>query len=172
MANNMCKVVTGVVLILEKDNKILLFKRNMPNKIAYGKFCLPGGTVEHNESIIQTVSREAYEEIGIVINPCDVQIVHLQRLREKYDLVSQVTEQILMLYFAVITFWKGEPKNLEPEKHSDLGWFDKDALPQNMFEYNVLGLNDIKSSIPFSEYGWQVVYNQAVTEEVVSEKIL
>lgn len=43
---DVCKFVTGVALILKKDNKILLFKRNIPEKIAYGFFALPGGTVE------------------------------------------------------------------------------------------------------------------------------
>ena len=68
MTLDTCRFITGVALILKKDNKILLFKRNIPGKIAYGSFALPGGTVEHNESIKQTACREAAEEIGIKID--------------------------------------------------------------------------------------------------------
>jgi len=150
-----CKVITGVTLILKQDNKILLFKRNIPGKIAYGLFALPGGTVEANESVIHTACREAEEEMGITIDPQDVEIVHLIRLREKYDPVSQETQQILMLYFAQVNKWQGQPQNLEPHKHSDLAWFDLNALPSNIFDLNLRALEDIKRGKFIGEQGWE-----------------
>ncbi len=170
MDTTLCTVITGVVLILQKENRILLFKRNMPNKIAYGKFALPGGTVEHDESIVQTACREAYEEIGIIIDPSEVQIVYLQRMREKIDPKTQQTQQILFLYYAHIRTWQGEPHNLEPEKHSDLAWFDINALPQTIFEYNVFALEDIKKGIPFAECGWHI-QNQLIPQNKEQERL-
>lgn len=154
MINQECKIITGVALILKKENQILLYKRNIPGKIAYGSFALPGGTVENDETVIQTACREAAEEIGIIINPQDVSIVHMLRLREKVDPITNQTQQILLLYFAEINSWKGEPTNMEPEKHSDLTWFDMHQLPVNLFPLNALALSDIKQGIRYAEHGW------------------
>lgn len=154
MINQECKIITGVALILKRDNKILLYKRNIPGKIAYGSFALPGGTVENDETVIQTACREAAEEIGIRINPQDVSIVHMLRLREKVDQVTGQTRQILLLYFAEINSWKGEPTNMEPEKHSELTWFDIQQLPENLFPLNAIALADIKHGIRYGEHGW------------------
>ncbi|MDP3889066.1 MAG: NUDIX domain-containing protein [bacterium] len=155
MSLNACKLVTGVALILKKENKILLFKRNIPGKIAFGAFALPGGTVENNETVKHTACREAAEEIGIEIAEKDVSIVHVLRLREKYDAFTNITNQILMLYFAEISQWSGDPHNLEPHKHSDLGWYDMHNLPENLFSHNKQALHHINKGIFYNEHGWE-----------------
>ncbi len=154
MSLDSCKFVTGVALILKKEGKILLYKRNITGKIAFGSFALPGGTVENNETVKRTACREAAEEIGIEIDEKDVSIVHVLRLREKYDTSTNVTNQILILYFAEINTWKGEPQNLEPHKHSDLTWFDINELPQNLFPLNEQALNYINRGVFYAEVGW------------------
>lgn len=155
MASDTCKFVTGVALILKKDEKILLYKRNIPGKIAFGSFALPGGTVENNETVKHTACREAAEEIGIEIDEKDVSIVHVLRLREKFDASTDATNQILMLYVAEIKKWHGEPQNLEPHKHSDLEWFEINNLPENLFPLNVDALNHIKNGVFYAEHGWK-----------------
>jgi 8-oxo-dGTP pyrophosphatase MutT (NUDIX family) len=90
-----CKIITGVTLILKKDNKILLFKRNIPDKIAYGFFALPGGTVERHETVKQAACRKAEEEIGVRIAESDLSVIHMLRLREKYDKATNQTNQHL-----------------------------------------------------------------------------
>lgn len=154
MINQECKIITGVALIVKKENKILLYKRNIPGKIAYGSYALPGGTVENNETVVQTACREAAEEIGIIIKPQDVSLVHMLRLREKVDPTTGLTKQILLLYFAEITAWQGEPTNMEPDKHSDLTWFNQDQLPENLFPLNAIALSDIQYGIRYGEHGW------------------
>ncbi len=149
-----CKLVTGVALILKKDGKILLYKRNIQGKIAFGAFALPGGTVENNETVKRTACREAAEEIGVEIDEKNVSIVHILRLREKYNVSTNETNQILMLYFAEINQWIGEPQNLEPHKHSDLAWFDMNKLPQTLFRINEQALNHIKNGVFYAECGW------------------
>jgi 8-oxo-dGTP diphosphatase len=155
MTMKSCKFVTGVALILRRDTTILLFKRNIPGKIAFGSFALPGGTVENNETVKQAACREAAEEIGITIALEDVSIVHMLRLREKYDASTDETNQILLLYVAEIKKWKGEPHNLEPHKHSDLIWSDFNDLPLNLFPLNQHVLNDIKNGEFYAEHGWK-----------------
>jgi len=149
-----CKFITGVALILKKDNKILLFKRNISGKIAFGSLALPGGTVENDETIIQAACREAKEEIGITINPHDLSIVHVIRLREKFNAATNATQQILILYFAEVNKWTGEPTNMEPHKHSDLVWADSHELPDNIFPLNKDALHCIARGIFYAEHGW------------------
>lgn len=149
-----CKFITGVALILKKEDKILLLKRNISGKITFGSLALPGGTVENNETITQAACRKAKEKIGITINPQDISIVHVLRLREKFDTSSNTTQQILILYFAKINKWAGEPTNMEPHKHSDLVWADANKLPCNLFPLNKQALNCIKRGIFYTEHGW------------------
>jgi ADP-ribose pyrophosphatase YjhB (NUDIX family) len=149
-----CKFITGVALILRKNDEIFLYKRNIVGKIAYGSFALPGGTVEFHETIKQAACREAAEELGITINEKDLVTVHIQRIREKYDKITNQIQQILMLYFVEVIKWEGELQNLEPHKHSDLGWFEIDNLPQNLFSLNASALHDIKHGTFCSEHGW------------------
>ncbi len=154
MSLDVCKVVTGVALILKREGKLLLHKRNIKGKIAFGSFALPGGTVENDETVKRTACREAAEEIGIGIEEKDVSIVHIMRLREKYDTSKNQTNQILMLYFAEINKWAGEPQNLEPHKHSELAWFDIKELPQNLFPLNEQVLCYVNRGVFYSEHGW------------------
>ena len=115
---------------------------------------MSGGTVEYDETVKRTACREAAEEIGIEIEEKDVSIVHILRLREKYDISTNQTNQILMLYFAEINKWIGEPQNLEPHKHSDLAWLDIKELPQSLFPLNEQALCYINKGIFYSEHGW------------------
>jgi 8-oxo-dGTP diphosphatase len=154
MMSGICKVITGVALVLKKADKILLYRRNIPHKIAFGSFALPGGTVENDETVKQAACREAAEELGISINEKDITIVHVLRLREKYDSATQATQQILFLYFAEINVWIGEPQNLEPHKHSDLTWFARDNLPKNLFPLNEQALGNIENGVFYAEHGW------------------
>ena len=54
----------GVFAVIQKENKILLEKRN------YGNFgwTLPGGSVEKNEKITEALKREVMEETNQEIN--------------------------------------------------------------------------------------------------------
>lgn len=55
-----------------------------------------------------------------------------------------------------VSCWKGEPTNLEPHKHSELAWFDKDLLPPKIFYLNKLALEDIKHGKFYGEHGWDL----------------
>ena len=52
------------VMIFTCKNKILLIKRR---KGILDYYCLPGGTVEANESAVATITREIKEELGHVV---------------------------------------------------------------------------------------------------------
>ena len=61
-------------LIYNNDDEILLMKRSP--SISYGNmYCLPGGHLENNETIIEGMIRELKEEIGVVFNENELELV-------------------------------------------------------------------------------------------------
>jgi ADP-ribose pyrophosphatase YjhB (NUDIX family) len=119
----------GVGVILLKDNKILLGKRNED----YGKssfklnaactWTLPGGRLEYSEKFDECARREAEEETGIKIK--NVKIICVSN--DKDEQAHFVTIGALAEGF------KGEPKVMEPDEITEWKWFDINNLPKPMF---------------------------------------
>ena len=65
---------TSVALILIKENKVLLMKRCNTGYMN-GYYGMVSGHLEKNESLKQAMVREAFEEVGIIINEEDLKIV-------------------------------------------------------------------------------------------------
>jgi 8-oxo-dGTP diphosphatase len=57
-----------VALIIEKDGKFLVEKRDKLNDDSPDKIVFPAGTVEEGESNEQTLRREMQEELNIIIS--------------------------------------------------------------------------------------------------------
>jgi 8-oxo-dGTP pyrophosphatase MutT (NUDIX family) len=53
---------------LISNNKLLLLKRGETAPWMPNKYCLPGGGVDNNESLISAGARELYEEAGIELS--------------------------------------------------------------------------------------------------------
>ena len=67
-------VKAGATCILEKDNKILLGKRNInPEK---GKWGLPGGHIDVGETAVESIRREVKEETGLKIKNLNFLFYH------------------------------------------------------------------------------------------------
>lgn len=57
---------------LISSNKLLLLKRGDTAPWMPGKYCLPGGKLEPNESLIEAAVRELYEETDIKVSPLEL----------------------------------------------------------------------------------------------------
>lgn len=51
-----------------KDNKLLLLLRGSTAPYNPDKYCLPGGMVDNNESLVDCAIRELYEETGVSLS--------------------------------------------------------------------------------------------------------
>ena len=61
-------------LIYNNENEVLLMKRS--SFIAYGNmYCLPGGHLENNETIVEGMIRELKEEIGVVFSENELELI-------------------------------------------------------------------------------------------------
>lgn len=58
---------TATVAVINKDKKILILERGPTAPWMPNRYCLPGGTLEPNEELIEGAARELGEETGIFI---------------------------------------------------------------------------------------------------------
>lgn len=110
------------VLVVNSSGQILLGKRK--SKLGENTFSLPGGHLEFGESIEECAKRELKEETDLDSN--DFKFISLSNdiAYEKH----YITIGILVRSFG------GEVKLMEKEKCEGWGWYDKDKLPDLLFE--------------------------------------
>jgi 8-oxo-dGTP pyrophosphatase MutT (NUDIX family) len=100
---------SSTVAILD-NNKILLLKRGKTAPWMPEKYCLPGGGVENNESLIDAAIREVNEEIGINLSSGSISPVRIV-YKNDYSKIIFVTK------------YNGNSILLNYE-HSEFGWFN------------------------------------------------
>lgn len=111
-------------LIVNDKNETLLLKRGKKSRNQAGYWSKPGGTVEFGEKIEDAVRREIKEEFG-------VEIKLIKFLGFTNHIIKEEKQHWLSIsYLAKII--KGEPKNMEPHKHDEIGWFSFDNLPEKL----------------------------------------
>ena len=67
--SNKLHIVTAVAVIQREDDKILLLKRRDDETVYPGHYTFPGGKVEENDTISQTLVKETKEECGLDLKP-------------------------------------------------------------------------------------------------------
>jgi 8-oxo-dGTP diphosphatase len=134
-----------VGIILKKDNQVLLVKRRNTDWAAEC-WNFPGGLLEANETLLQAVIRETQEEVGVTVAPDDCTLVHVLQVKKG----GTNTKDILGFYFAA-NIWHGTAVNNEPDRHSEIGWFDVHALPHNVTEHAKQALNGLQNNMRYSE---------------------
>lgn len=138
------KFNASVSFLVEKDQQFLLFYRT-DGHFNGGWWVLPAGHIEAGETAIQTVIREAKEELGIDVAVRDVVFGHIV-----HNLVGE--NKRMDFYFRVKNF-KGELKNLEPEKCAKMEFFSKNSMPplEKIAPTSLQALQNMWNNIPYSE---------------------
>lgn len=141
-------IYVAVHLVLERieNNKalVLLLKRANTG-YQDGKWSLPAGHLDGNETLIAAAIREGREEIGLLLKERDLEFTHVMHRMSHVERCD---------FFVIVNKWEGEVVNTEPEKCSELGWFSLDKLPEETIPYIAASLRHIGASTPFSVFGW------------------
>lgn len=139
------KIIPAVYLVLRKDDKVLLSKRYNTG-YQDGMYSLIAGHLEGRELCTEAIIREAKEEANIIINNEDLKFIHaLHRLNINGD------SERMDFYFEA-NKWHGEIRNLEPEKCSELTWFNINNLPINILPFVKYVLTKTNNIDRFSEF--------------------
>jgi len=115
--------VVGVGVIIIRDNKVLLLKRSV--YLGRGKWCFPGGHLEFGESFEQAAKRETLEESGITIK-------NVQFATTTNDIYNNEEKHYITI-FLISEYDHGEARIMEPEKASEMDWFEWKDLPSPLF---------------------------------------
>ena len=83
--------VVGVGGVVIHDGKVLLIRRGKPP--LYGRWVVPGGTVELGEPLERALLREMQEETGLVVEPLEVLTV--------FDRIERDGERVVYHYVVV-----------------------------------------------------------------------
>ncbi|PWI41821.1 methyltransferase domain-containing protein [Streptomyces sp. ICBB 8177] len=133
--------IVDVHLILRRGDEVLLARRSGTG-YADGLLNAPSGHVEDGEDVREAVIREAYEEVGVVIDPAAVRAALV--MQHKAPDGAPRTG-----WFFEARDWRGEPVNREPDKCSGIGWHRLDALPDDMVAYCRAGLDAYRAGDRF-----------------------
>lgn len=98
------------------------------------------GHGELGETAVDTAVREAKEELGVDVDATDM---IASSVMQRTDGTAEPREQRVDWFF-VCDSWRGEPTILEPRKCAELAWFDLDALPERVPDYERLALAAIR----------------------------
>ena len=145
MAKERLRVIPAVFLLLMKDDRILLMRR-FQTGWCDGEYGLPSGHLEPGETLLQGISREVQEEIGVEVREDALKfagVMHRKSEEESY------------LYFVfVASDWCGEPMNREPHKCDHVAWFSLSSLPKNTIPEVITIIQNYQRGSSYAEYGW------------------
>ena len=129
------------VLIMRADNTILLMKRAHTG-YQDGKYGLPSGHLEPNETPLAGAARELFEEVGIDIE--------LSELNFKHFMFHESNSSRAALFFQLT--WDGPVENKEPHKCDELRWVTAENLPDETIPYIRFAIEKIQASQTYSEF--------------------
>ena len=113
--------VVGVGGVLIRDGKVLLIRRGKPP--LYGRWVVPGGTVELGESLEQALVREMREETGLEVVPLEVLTV--------FDRIERDGDRVVYHYVIVdyLCRWLGGEARAASDA-LEAAWAALDDLPR------------------------------------------
>jgi 8-oxo-dGTP diphosphatase len=141
-------VPAAYVLLLRgtgRDAEVLLqLRRNTGYRDGHWA-AAAAGHVEADESVLAAACREAAEEVGVKIEPVDLEpLTTMHRTHANHDPIDERVD-----FFFACRRWAGEPRLLEAAKAADLGWFPLAALPDPVVPHERYVLDALReNSLP------------------------
>ncbi|WP_018727853.1 NUDIX domain-containing protein [Salinispora oceanensis] len=138
--------VDVLILLQRPDGRILLTKRAGSVYLA-GSWAVPGGKVDADEDVITAAIRELHEETGVTVTHDQLTFIGVTHHRPPHH-----DSRIGFGFLA--TDWISEPRNVEPDKCSQLAWFPPDELPDPTMPYTAEVIRLHQEKQRFSLHDW------------------
>nr|WP_208884729.1 NUDIX domain-containing protein [Streptomyces armeniacus] len=119
------RLIAAVIVHDRERRRVVLLRRSPRARFAPGLWDLPLGKQEPGEPLTGTAVRELLEETGLSVAPESLRLAHVVHAARGMDAPEGFLKTVFVTYE-----WAGEPVNVEPEKHSHVGWTSTDALPE------------------------------------------
>ena len=127
-----------------RDNRVLLLRRcNTGYKD--GKYSLVAGHLNGGERVKEAAVREAREEVGVEIEPQDLDVV---------GVMHRLSDDERIDFFLAAKAWSGRISNAEPDKCDHLAWFDIENLPDDVIPYVRRAFENYRRGRWFDSFGW------------------
>ncbi|MGH3585901.1 MAG: NUDIX hydrolase [Pseudonocardia sp.] len=148
-ADHRFRVVPAAYVYLRREGQVLLHMRQgtgfMDGHWAAGA----AGHVEAGESVVDAAVREAREELGVEVDPADLDpVTTMHRGQPGGPALEQRAD-----FFFTATRWSGSPEIREPHKSADLRWFAFVALPEPVVPHELVVLRALHDA---GRHGTQV----------------
>lgn len=121
-----------------KQGDTYLFQKRTHTGSCDGYYMLPGGHIEAGETVREGSVRELYEELGLTVDPQDLE----------FKLV--IINQARVYFFFLVKKYTGTITNREPEKHGDLSFLPVTA--PDIYPTIPKELAAIEAGVTFLEY--------------------
>ncbi|MFE2071489.1 NUDIX hydrolase [Streptomyces misionensis] len=140
--------IVGVHLLLrDDDERILLGLRHPDSAYGGGRWHMPAGHCER-ESAVACLVREAREEANLVIDPAQVEFVHLVHHAGPDDARPR-----LQLFFQAHA-WSGTSEVREPDRCLEWRWWAPESCPAELVPYTRTAIADILAGRTYAQRGW------------------
>jgi ADP-ribose pyrophosphatase YjhB (NUDIX family) len=150
MSKNRFKLLSAVHLLLVRNGEVLLLRRYNTG-YEDGNYSVPAGHLDGNEPVSTAMAREAREEVGLIIDPAALEVVHVMH-RQASNAADPTNERVD--FYLTVRNWTGEPRIMEPDKCDELSWHPLERLPLNTIPYIRAAFDSFLSGEYYSEYGW------------------
>lgn len=117
------------IALYSEDKKVLICQRSSDKKFLPNVWHLPGGKVEEEESILESIKREVFEELRLEIS--DIEYTKITHNYIGHGNISARTE-----------FFIGKAKGeiVLNEENQDYKWISSEEV-ENFFENHVIDIN-------------------------------
>ncbi len=127
-------VGTGVLLI-NNQNQILIGCRSDNNE-----WCIPGGSLEVGENLVECAARELYEETGIIVDKSDLHLNSAEVLKKP------IIKNGRRIHVVSISYWANKYNDIDFEidsrEYTKYAWLSREEIEalDNITEYTKLEL--------------------------------
>jgi 8-oxo-dGTP diphosphatase len=115
------RIILTARLLLEYRDHLLFLAQTEENG---GGYTLPGGKIEGLEFAKDALVREAFEEVGVILQRNELSLVHVTHRKLKSVI------EVIFLFRA--SDWSGEMAVKEPEKFREATWLPADEPPERL----------------------------------------